>query len=106
MIGILFIVRNYIGNYYIECFFVFVMQDMWIVYIIGRIDDFGINDRFVVIQCLIGIFVCIYCIVYGFFVDVVICKIGKEISYVIFFGYIVLIIGRLLCFCQLGYKIS
>ena len=63
---------------------------MRIAHTTGRTDDFGINDRFVVIQCPIGISVRTYRIAYGFLADVVTCKIGKEISYVIFFGYIVL----------------
>ena len=105
-IGVPSIVRNHIGNHHIECLSIFATQDMRVAHATGRTDDFGINDRFVVIQCPIGISVRTYRIAYGFLADVVTCKIGKEISYVIFFGYIVLTIGRLLCSCQPGHKTS
>ena len=61
-------------------------QNMRVAHTTGRTDHFRIKNGLAVIQCPICISIHTYGITYSFFTDVVTCKVGEQISHIIFFN--------------------
>ena len=99
-VGVPAVVRNHISHHHIESLSILATQNVRVTHATGRADDFGVDDRLVVVQRPVSVSIRAYRITYGFLADVVTCEIGKEISYVIFFGYIVLFENSLLRPCH------
>ena len=84
-VGIPSVVRYHVRHYHVERLSVFTTQDVRVAYAAGRADDFGIDDRFVVVQCPVGISVHADGIAYGLLADVVAGEVNEEIGCQVFF---------------------
>ena len=94
------IVRYHICHHHIKGMTILTSQNMRVAHTTGRTDHFRIKNGLAVIQCPICISIHTYGITYSFFTDVVTCKVGEQISHIIFFNDRMLLGKRRQCHCQ------